>query len=187
MTEPITACESSRRQPSSKRVFHGFTFLGGTQQDGSTGDDRCYAMAAGSGGRVILAGDTQGSWGATALGDGYDFVAVALETLTVATPAPSAGSTPAPFGEERKLIPMSVGVVSADAAVVFVAIGVSLNTLRKFDTNLSAFRCWTHFVIVVIWRAWNNVSKPNIALHAPAADARRLVHVSNCSGRLFSQ
>lgn len=90
--------------PAFTKSFLVVRLLGCTLQDGSTGDDECYAMAAGSDGRLILAGKTDGSWGAT--GGNGDFVAIMLQT--VYSPAP----TLAPSGEELASYnsTMSIGI-----------------------------------------------------------------------------
>ncbi|CAM9524878.1 unnamed protein product, partial [Ectocarpus sp. 13 AM-2016] len=64
-------------------------------QGGSNGSEGCV-MVAGSNGRVILAGYTDGSWGETNAVDDFDFVAVMLDVPTSATPAPSIALGPSP-------------------------------------------------------------------------------------------
>ncbi len=66
--------------------------LFGSRQDGTNGTDRVSDLAIGPDGTAILAGDTDGSWGAENVGID-DFAAVMLNTTTASvtiTPAPSA-------------------------------------------------------------------------------------------------
>lgn len=118
-------------------------------------------MAAGSDGRVILAGTTDESWGATVLGDSRDFVAAMLETPTVATSAPSAASTPAPTAVISPARPSGEGMTLYTTPMKSAVVSAyGWDGFRRNRTHCEKARkvgCWGTFCLIMFYRAARNV------------------------------